>query len=147
MPNTAQAFFSLTCRREQEVAGVSLALGLEPSRVVVTAMSDPASPTGTTELHLWQLLSPLPETAGPNAHVERLVEILSPHAEAVRTLADRSDGSVHCHIEYRRPPCPAELEVRRSTVQALAKMGLAMSFDVFFLPEPGWDKDAPVECY
>lgn len=147
MPNTTQAFFSLTCRREQEVAEVSIALGLEPSRVVVTAMSDPASPTGMAELHFWQLVSPLPDTAGPNARVERLVETLSPHAEAVRALVDRSDGSVHCHVTYRRPTCPAELEGRRPTVQALAKRGLAVSFDVFFLPEPGWDKDAPIECY
>lgn len=147
MPNTAHAFFSLTCRREQEVAEVSLALGMEPSRVVVTSMSDPASPSGTAELHLWHLLSPLPEIAGPNAHVERLAEILSPRAEAVCALTDRLDGSVHCHVEYRRPPFPAELCVWKPTVRALAKMGLSVTFDVFFLPEPGWDKDAPIECY
>ena len=146
MNNEAHVFLALDCL-EQELAEVTQRMGMEPSRVIVTRMSDSSAPGGTLELHVWQLVSALPESANVNKHVERLLEVLSSHTEAVRTFADRRSGSIHCQITYRRPPCPAEICVWQPTVRALAAMGLSLTFDVFFDPAPGWNDDAPIECY
>ena len=146
MKNEVDAFLSLDCL-EQEVAEITRQMDMEPSRVVVTSMADDSVPGGTVKLHLWQLVSSLPESANVNRHVEHLMEVLSPHAETVRTFANRRGGSIHCSITYRRPPCPAEICVWQPTVQSLATMGLSLTFDVFFDPAPGWNDDAPIECY
>ena len=146
MKNEAHVFLSLDCR-EADVAEITRQMGMEPSRVIVTGIADNSVPGGFIELRMWQLISPLPESVNVNRHVEHLIEVLSPHTETIRTFADRRGGGIHCQITYRQPPCPVEICVWQPTVRSLAKMGLSLTFDVFFDPAPGSKDDAPVECY
>ena len=146
MKNKSYVFFSLRCRKA-EVAEVTRQMGMEPTEVKVVGIRDSSNPEERVELHLWNLVSALPESANVNRHVEHLIEVLTPGAETIRSMTESREGGIHCQITYHRPPCPAEISVWAPMVQALAKMGLSLTYDVFFNPEQGWNDDAPIECY
>ena len=99
MYSKTQAFFSIDLP-ENEVASTTLAMGREPSRVVLMRASDPKDPTKTIESHSWQLLSTLPESERVEKHVGALLETLLPKAATVRALATRFSGSIHCVVSY-----------------------------------------------
>ena len=137
MKSKATVFFSTLNSREQDVAVITRAIGLDPTRVNVRSTQDDAAPFGVSEVHLWEFTSPLPESSHVHDHIQALLEVLLPRADAVRSVAERFEASIHCQLTYydSYPGLPT-IQLWRPIIESLDRLAVHITFDLFFLPDP-----------
>jgi hypothetical protein len=124
MEKEAHVFFVIIGLSKQDVSDFTCIIGIEPSIVRVTGRS-----------RHWQIISPLPESAHIDAHIEALLKMLEPRAEAVRSLTERFEAGIHCAMTqyYDESYAGSGIHLWQPTVKALAALNLQITFDLFFL--------------
>ncbi len=87
-----------------EVSVVSELMQLQPTKVMVAGEPNFKHPPGRkNHWNLWTFDSPLPMAAPTEEHLEVLISVLEPRAEAIATLVEVHQAEVgfRCVIHYR----------------------------------------------
>ena len=87
---------------ELDVDSVTLALGLQPDKVVHRGEYPYGDPTYTARSrNVWTLESKLTETEPLEVHVIALLDVLRTKAEAIREMAQKADVNLRCALFYQ----------------------------------------------
>lgn len=116
----------------EDASVVTKLLGLEPTRICIPGQ--PGSPTSRvpSRHHGWEFNSPLPLTAHIDEHLEALLQVLEPHAEAIRAASEKFKVGINSYVYYYVDWQPG-IHLTERSVRLLADMNLSVDFDLYYL--------------
>ncbi len=94
-------------------------------------------PTATWRNAKWELGSPLPLESDIEDHIEALLSVLEENVEGVSKAIEYFSAEIRCAIYYHENGCNQGFNLSESVIMRIAKLGLSIDFDLYFLGNEG----------
>jgi hypothetical protein len=90
-------------------------------------------PSATWRKAKWELKSPLPLEMPVEDHLTALLPLLEGKAEDVSKVIERHEAEIRCAVYYHEEHCNQGFHLGENVVARMAKLGLSIDFDLYFL--------------
>ena len=111
---------------------VTKSIGLEPTYVQIAGRPNAQFPKMTNRIHCWEFHSPLSLDSHIDEHFDALLQLLEPHAAAIKTASLTFRAGINSAVYYYENFTPG-IHLSEHAVKVIASMNISVDFDLYFI--------------